>query len=47
LADMVGTTPSRIVHFLNKFRKLGLLHYHYNGRIVVRAEMLSDMVLHV
>jgi CRP/FNR family cyclic AMP-dependent transcriptional regulator len=47
LADLVGTTPSRIVHFLNKFRKLGLVHYHYNGKIVVRAEMLADMVLHV
>ncbi len=47
LADLVGTTPSRILHFLNKFRKLGLVHYHYNGKIVVRAEMLADMVLHV
>ena len=47
LADLVGTTPARISHFLNKFRKLGLVHYHYNGKIVVRAEMLSDMVLHV
>jgi CRP-like cAMP-binding protein len=47
LADLVGTTPSRISHFLTKFRKLGLVHYHYNGKIVVRAEMLADMVLHV
>jgi CRP/FNR family transcriptional regulator, cyclic AMP receptor protein len=47
LADLVGATPARISHFLNKFRKLGLIHYHYNGRIVVRAAMLTDMVLHV
>ena len=47
MADLVGTTTSRILHFLNKFRKLGLVHYHYNGNIVVRAEMLADMVLHV
>ena len=46
LADLVGTTPSRISHFLKKFRKLGLVHYHYNGKIVVRAEMLADIVLH-
>src|SRR5437016_9921398 len=45
LADLVGTTPSRILHFLNKFRRLGLVHYHYNGKIVVRAKMLADMVL--
>jgi CRP/FNR family cyclic AMP-dependent transcriptional regulator len=45
LAELVGTTPSRILHFLDKFRKLGLVHYHYNGKFVVRAEMLSDLVL--
>jgi CRP/FNR family cyclic AMP-dependent transcriptional regulator len=45
LADLVGTTPSRIVHFLNKFRKLGLIHYNGNGEIMVRPEMLADMVL--
>jgi CRP/FNR family cyclic AMP-dependent transcriptional regulator len=47
LAQLVGTTPSRITYFLNKFRKLGLVHYHYDGKIVVRAEMLSDMVLNI
>lgn len=46
LADLVGTTPARIRQFLDKFRKLGLVHYHYNGKIVVRAEMLADMALH-
>jgi CRP/FNR family cyclic AMP-dependent transcriptional regulator len=47
LADLVGTTPSRILHFLNKFRKLGLIHYNGNGEIMVRPEMLTDMVLRV
>jgi CRP/FNR family transcriptional regulator, cyclic AMP receptor protein len=46
LADMVGTTPSRIANVLKKFRKLGLVHYHYNGKIVVRAKLLVDMALH-
>jgi CRP/FNR family cyclic AMP-dependent transcriptional regulator len=47
LADLVGTTPSRILHFLNKFRRLGLIHPNGNGEIMVRAEMLADMVLRV
>jgi len=47
LADLVGTTPSRILHFLNKFKRLGLIHSNGNGEIIVRAEMLTDMVLHV
>jgi CRP/FNR family transcriptional regulator, cyclic AMP receptor protein len=47
LADLVGTTRSRILRFLNKFRKLGLIHYNGNGEIMVRAEMLADMLLHV
>ena len=47
LADLVGTPPSRILHFLNKFRRLGLIHPNGNGEIIVRAEMLADMVLRV
>jgi CRP/FNR family cyclic AMP-dependent transcriptional regulator len=47
LADLVGTTRSRILHFLNKFRRLGLIHYNGSGDIIVRAEMLADLVLHV
>ena len=47
LADLVGTPPSRILHFLNKFRRLGLIHPNGNGEIMVRAEMLADMVLRV
>jgi CRP/FNR family transcriptional regulator, cyclic AMP receptor protein len=44
LAEMVGTTRSRVTHFMNKFRALGLIDY--NGEITVRAELLTDVVLH-
>ena len=46
LADLVGTTRSQISRFLNKFKKLGLIYDNGNGEIMVRAEMLTDMVLH-
>ena len=44
LAEMVGTTRSRINHFMNKFRKLGLIDD--NGGLTVRTELLTDLVLH-
>jgi CRP/FNR family transcriptional regulator, cyclic AMP receptor protein len=44
LAEMVGTTRSRITHFMNKFRKMGLIDY--NGGLSVRTELLTDLVLH-
>jgi CRP-like cAMP-binding protein len=44
LAEMVGTTRSRITYFMNKFRKLGLIDY--NGVLLVRTELLTDVVLH-
>jgi CRP/FNR family cyclic AMP-dependent transcriptional regulator len=44
LAEMVGTTRSRVTHFMNKFRQLGLIDY--NGEITVRSELLTDVVLH-
>jgi len=44
LAAMVGTTRSRVTHFMNKFRKLGLIDY--NGHITVRSELLTDVFLH-
>ena len=44
LAEMVGTTRSRITHFMNKFRAMGLIDY--NGELTVRTEMLTDLVLH-
>jgi CRP/FNR family transcriptional regulator, cyclic AMP receptor protein len=43
LAEMVGTTRSRINMFMNKFRKLGFIHY--NGGIQVHSSLLS-VVLH-
>lgn len=44
LAGMVGTTRSRITHFMNKFRTMGLIDY--NGKLTVRTELLTDLVLH-
>jgi CRP/FNR family cyclic AMP-dependent transcriptional regulator len=43
LAEMVGTTRSRVNFFMNKFRKLGLIEY--NGGIKVNSSLLS-IVLH-
>jgi CRP/FNR family cyclic AMP-dependent transcriptional regulator len=43
LAEMVGTTRSRVNFFMNKFRKLGFIDY--NGTLIVRASLLS-VVLH-
>ena len=43
LAEMVGTTRSRVNFFMNKFRKLGYIEY--NGKLIVRAGLLS-VVLH-
>ena len=45
LAEMVGTTRSRVTHFMNKFRNLGLIEYNME-KITVRAELLTDVVLH-
>jgi CRP/FNR family cyclic AMP-dependent transcriptional regulator len=43
LAEMVGTTRSRVNFFMNKFRKLGFIQY--NGRISINSSLLS-VVLH-
>ena len=43
LAEMVGTTRSRVNFFMNKFRKLGFIEY--NGRIKVNKSLLT-VVLH-
>src|SRR6202051_3135126 len=43
LAEMIGTTRSRVSYFMNKFRKLGLIDY--NGHIEVHKSLLSA-VLH-
>ena len=39
LAEMVGTTRSRVSHFMNKFRKLGFIDY--NGELRVNRTLLS------
>ena len=46
LAEMVGTTRSRITFFMNKFRKLGLIEYTGTGDVTVRDELMTDVVLH-
>ena len=43
LAEMIGTTRSRVSFFMNRFRKLGFIEY--NGRILVRRSLLN-VVLH-
>jgi CRP-like cAMP-binding protein len=43
LAEMIGTTRSRVNFFMNKFRKLG--HIQYDGEIRVNPSLLS-VVLH-
>ena len=43
LADMIGTTRSRVSFFMNRFRKLGFIEY--NGRIHVHKSLLN-VVLH-
>jgi CRP/FNR family transcriptional regulator, cyclic AMP receptor protein len=47
LADMVGTTPSRVSFFMNRFRKLGLIHYAgaAEGALQVHRSLLN-VVLH-
>jgi CRP/FNR family transcriptional regulator, cyclic AMP receptor protein len=39
LADMIGTTRSRVSFFMNKFRELGFIEY--NGSMVVHSSLLS------
>jgi CRP-like cAMP-binding protein len=43
LAEMVGTTRSRVSFFMNRFRKLGLIEY--NGRIRVHKSLIN-VILH-
>ncbi len=43
LADMIGTTRSRVSFFMNKFRKLGFIEY--NGELKVHSSLLN-VVLH-
>jgi CRP/FNR family cyclic AMP-dependent transcriptional regulator len=45
LAEIVGTTRSRISFFMNRFRRLGLIDYKHGGDITVMTELLTDVVL--
>lgn len=42
LAEMIGTTRSRVSHFMNKFRKLGFIKY--NGTIEVHRSLLDAIL---
>jgi CRP-like cAMP-binding protein len=44
LAEMIGTTRSRVSFFMNRFRKLGFVHYN-NGGLHVHSSLLA-IVLH-
>jgi CRP/FNR family transcriptional regulator, cyclic AMP receptor protein len=43
LAEMIGTTRSRVNHFMNKFRKMGFISY--NGYLEIHSSLLN-VVLH-
>jgi CRP-like cAMP-binding protein len=40
LAQMVGTTRSRVSHFMNKFRQRGLVDYNSRGELMVTSKLL-------
>jgi len=42
LAEMIGTTRSRVSFFMNKFRKLGFINY--NGKIEVNSSLLNAVL---
>lgn len=46
LAAMIGTTRSRVSHFMNKFRKLGYIRYNggFDGGIQVRNSLLNILL---
>jgi len=43
---MIGTTRARVTHFMNKFRRMGLIDYHgdvnTNGRFIIRSKLLTE-----
>jgi CRP/FNR family cyclic AMP-dependent transcriptional regulator len=45
LAEMVGTTRSRVCFFMNRFRKLGFINYDVGDNLHVRSSLLN-VVLH-
>jgi len=38
---MIGTTRSRVSHFMNKFRDLGFINYSDSGGLTVHSGVLS------
>lgn len=42
LAEMIGTTRSRVSHFMNKFRQLGFIDY--NGHLEVHSSLLGVLL---
>src|ERR1700677_5138647 len=42
LAEMIGTTRSRVSYFMNKFRKLGFIDY--NGHIEVHSSLMNAVL---
>jgi len=42
LAEMIGTTRSRVSHFMNKFRQLGFIDY--NGHLEVHTSLLGVLL---
>jgi CRP-like cAMP-binding protein len=45
LAEMIGTTRSRVSFFMNRFRKMGFIDYHGGGDLQVHSSLLN-IVLH-
>ena len=45
LAEMIGTTRSRVRVFMNRFRKLGFIDYHAGDELQVHSSLLN-IVLH-
>src|SRR6187401_2696959 len=43
LAEMIGTTRSRVSHFMNKFRELGFIDY--NGHLEVHSSLLGVLLV--
>src|SRR5580692_1739182 len=45
LAEMIGTTRSRVSFFMNRFRKLGFIDYHAGDELQVHSSLLN-IILH-
>jgi CRP-like cAMP-binding protein len=43
LAEMIGTTRSRVTHFMNKFRKLGVIDY--DSALTLRPRLIREIIL--